>query len=153
MARQYAVTFSAVAITAAQDLFEVTAAAAGVVRLVGIAVGQYSDPGDAQAEQLSLTVVRGYTTSGSGGSAFTPLALNSGDPAAAAAAEINNTTVATTGTAAVLWSDVWNVQAGYQVWFPPENRPTARNSERIVVRIPAPNDSITTNGTLLFEEE
>ena len=36
MARQYSVTFSAAPITAAQDLFEVTAAAAGIVRLVGL---------------------------------------------------------------------------------------------------------------------
>ena len=153
MPRQYAATFAAVSVTAAQDVFEITAPSTGVVRLMGLVLGQSSDYGDAQAEGLSLTIVRGYTTSGSGGSAVTPSLLNSSNPAASAAVEANNTTVATTGTAVTLHADAWNVQAGYQLWWPPEVRPAARNSERIVVRSTAPADAITLSGTLYFEEE
>jgi hypothetical protein len=35
-------------------------------------LGQYSDAGDASAEMLSVLVMRGHTTSGSGGSSATP---------------------------------------------------------------------------------
>lgn len=153
MPRQYVSTFSAVAITAAQDIFELTAPAAGVARLVGVIFNQSSDSGDAQAESLDIKIVRGHTTSGSGGSAFTPIPLNSADTAAGSACEINNTTIASAGTAVNLLADAPNIQIGEMIWFPPEMRPTARNSERIVVRISAPADSITASATLYFEEE
>lgn len=153
MPRQYAVTFAAATVSAAQDLFEITCAASGTLELVGVVLGQSSDYGDAQAEGLSLSIVRGYTTSGSGGAAATPVALNSGDGAATSACEVNNTTLATAGTAVTLHADAYNVQAGYQIWWPPEARPTVRGGERVVVRQTAPADAITQSGTLYFQEE
>lgn len=153
MPRQYAVSFTAVAITATQDIFELNAPAAGVVRLMGLVFGQSSDQGDTAAEALDIRVIRGHATSGSGGSAFTPIPLNSSDPAASATCEINNTTVASTGTAVNLLCDTVNLQAGYQIWWPPEAMPMARNSERINVRISAPADSITASGTLYYVED
>ena len=153
MARQYAVTFAGVAVSVAQDLFELTAAAAGVVRIIGLIMGQETDYGDAAAEGLRLTIVRGHTTTGSGGSTFTALPLNSSDAAAASTCKINNTTVATAGTAVNLHAEAWNIQAGYQIWWPPEARIDVRNAERIVVRTTAPTDAITMSATLIFEEE
>ena len=153
MPRTFAVSFNAVAITAAQDLFEISPADDKPVRLLGLVVGQYSDVGDANSENLSLSIIRGYTSSGSGGSAFTALPLDPNDSAAGFSAEINNTTVANTGTAVTLWSDVWNTQAGYQVWFPDGAQPQASQANTtIVVRITAPADSITTNATLMVQE-
>ena len=153
MPRTFAVSFNAVAITAAQDLFEISPADDKPVRLLGLVVGQYSDVGDANSENLSLSIIRGYTSSGSGGSAFTALPLDPNDSAAGFSAEINNTTVANTGTAVTLWSDVWNTQAGYQVWFPEGAQPQASQANTtIVVRITAPADSITTNATLIVQE-
>lgn len=153
MPRTYAVQFNAVAITAAQDLFEITPADDKPVRLLGLAVGQYSDAGDTNAEQLGISIIRGYTTSGSGGSAPTPTPLEAADTASGFTAEVNNTAVANTGTAVTLWSDVWNTQAGYMVWFPEGAQPhCSQASTTIVVRITAPADSITTNGTLYVQE-
>jgi hypothetical protein len=152
MGRAYSATFSAVAITAAQDTFEINAAAAAPVRILGCHIGQYSDFGDAQDELLSILFITGYTTSGSGGSAFTALPVNPGDAAFGGTVEINNTTVANTGTAAIRHADAFNVRAGY-VWMPiPEARILIAAGARGVLRITAPADSITTNGTIYFEE-
>ena len=45
----FTASFSAVAITAAQDLFEIVAPSNSRVRLLEIDIGQYTDFGDAQA--------------------------------------------------------------------------------------------------------
>lgn len=154
MARRYAVTFENVAVTAAQDFFELSPADDKPVRLLGILLGQSSDAGDAQDELLRIAVLRGHTTSGSGGSAATPAPLNPNDAAAGAAAEVNNTTIASAGTTTTLLADCFNVRSGYQVWFPPECAPEASQANTtVVVRLmAAPADSLTMNGTLYFEE-
>lgn len=153
MARQYSVSFSAVAVTAAQDLFEITPADDKPVKIRGLFIGQSSDAGDAQDELLQVSIIRGHTTSGSGGSAATARPLSSIDAAAGFAAEVNNTTVASAGTGVTLHTDTFNVRAGYQLWFPPECCPMASQADTtIVVRITAPADSLTMSGTLYVEE-
>lgn len=154
MGRQYSIAFSAVAVTAAQDLFEIQPADDKPVAIRGLFIGQTSDAGDSQDEQLQVSIIRGYTTSGSGGSSGTINALNPSDAAAGFTAEINNTTVATTGTGAVLHTEAFNVRAGYGNWWPPENMPRAtQGNTTIVVRITAPADSLTMSGTLYVEED
>lgn len=151
--RIYAVTFSAVAVSAAQDLFEITPADDKPVKIVGIELGQSSDAGDAQDEVLQISIIRGHTTSGSGGSAPTPAPLNPGDSAAGFTAEVNNTTIASTGTTNTLHTGCWNVRAGYINWFPEGARPMAgQGNTTIVVRQTAPADAITMSGTLYVEE-
>lgn len=153
MSRRYAVTFEAVAVTAAQDFFEVLPATQKPVRLLGLLLGQSSDAGDAQDELLRIKVIRGHTTSGSGGSAATARPLVPADTAAGATCEINNTTIASAGTAVDLLADCFNVRAGYQLWWTPETAPQVANAETIVVRLmAAPADSLTMSGTLYFEE-
>lgn len=153
MGRLYTVVFSAVAVSVAQDLFEITPADDKPVRLHGIMLSQNTDVGDAQDEVLRWQVIRGFTTSGSGGTAPTPTPLSSIDTAAGFTAEVNNTTVATTGTTTTLHTDGFNVRAGLLFWWPPECRPAASQANTtIVVRIPAPTDSITMDGTLYVEE-
>lgn len=149
----YTVVFSAVSVSAAQDLFEITPASNKPVEIVGIELGQTSDSGDAQDEQLQLSIIRGHTTSGSGGTAPTPQPLEPNDGAAGFTAEVNNTTVATTGTTATLWTTAWNVRAGYINWFPEYVRPTATSGNTtILVRMTAPADAITMSGTLYVAE-
>lgn len=150
--RAYSATFSAVAITAAQDLFEINAPSTKPVVILGCELGQYTEVGDAQDEFLSLTFVTGYTTSGSGGSAFTALPLDPGDAAFGGTVEINNTTVANTGTAAIRHASAWSVRGQY-IWLPPpEMRVIIAAAGRGVLRITAPADSVTTNGTIYFAE-
>lgn len=158
----FTATFSAIAVTAAQDVFELVAPANARVRVRKIFIGQYSDAGDAAAEMLSVQVIRDYTVAGSGGAAVTPANLQPWSRAAGASVARNNTTVANTGTPLVLIAETFNVQAGW-LWAPsppdPRHRPSYDDEyiyleagSRLVVRITAPVDSITMNGTLVFEE-
>ena len=156
----FTAAFSAVAITAAQDLFEIVAPADSRVRLLEIDIGQYTDFGDAAAEILSIAIHRGHTVSGSGGSTVTPANLMPYGRAYGGTVEANNDTVATT-SGVLLWATGWHLQAGF-IWRPIENDVRAvvpfrrhivlKPSQRLVIRITAPADSITTNGSILFEE-
>jgi hypothetical protein len=150
----FVATFAAVAVTAAQDVFEIVAPASSRLLIREIRLGQYSDPGDAQAEMLSVQIIRGYTTSGSGGSAVTPVNFSpvSGAASPVATVERNNTTVAQDGTGAVLLADTFNVMGGWRYYPVPEERIEVGVSQRLVVRITAPADSLTMNGTMVYEE-
>lgn len=157
MGRIYSVPFSAVGISAAVDLFEVLAAAGKPFILHSIVIGQASDYGDAAAEGLSILIKRatGSYTSGSGGSTVTP-AKNTNDAAAGPTAETNNTTQASAGSGALttIHADGFNVQSGWQFLPTPEERAGLMflPTEACIVSITAPADSLTTSGTLKFEE-
>ena len=154
MARVYTVSFSAVAVTAAQDFFEIIPAADHPVVLLGVFIDQYSDVGDAEEELLRWSIVRGHATGGSGGSAPTPVPLDPGDAAANFDAEVNNTTIASAGTGVTLHSGAFNIRSGLAVMFPPEMTPMANNGDdTIVVRLLAnPTDSLSMSGTLYVAE-
>lgn len=151
----YTATVNAVAVSAAQDIFEIVTPATTRAVIREIRIGQYSDAGDSQAELLSVLIIRGYTVSGSGGSTPTPLSLykrSTGTPTSACTVEANNTTVANTGTAEVLFADTWNVQTPFIYKPDTDERLRMDYSQRVVVRITAPSDSITLNATLVYEE-
>lgn len=151
--RIYAVTFSAVAVSAAQDLFEITPADDKPIEIVGIELGQTSDAGDSLDALAQISIIRGFTASGSGGSAPTPAPLSPNDAAAGFTAEVNNTTLANTGTTTTLHTGAWNVRAGYINWFPEGMRPMASQANTtIVVRQTAPTSAITMSGTLYVRE-
>lgn len=151
--RTYAVTFNAVAVSAAQDLFEITPADDKPCEIVSLSIGQYSDAGDSAAELLGIQIIRGFTASGSSGSSATPAPLDPADAAAGFAAEVNNTTLANTGTTTTLHSDAFNVQAGYNYIPPLDARPKVnQGNTSLVVRITAPADALTMNGTLIVRE-
>jgi hypothetical protein len=150
----YIASFSAVAVSAAQDCFELNTSSTHRVAIREVRLGQYSDAGDAAAELLSVLFARGYTVSGSGGSTMTPVTRSGLTVATAAVStvEINNTTVANTGTAAVLLADSFNIAAGFRYYPSQEDAIILQPSSRFVVRITAPSDALTMNGTLVFEE-
>lgn len=152
--RIYTVSFSAVAITVAVDLFEITPADDKPIQILGLFWGQSSDPSDAAAEQIGYQVLRGHTTSGSGGASTTPRPVVAGTAAASFTAETNNTTAAASGTAVPLHSDVINVQAGEKLWVPEGLEWSATQADTtLVVRLSAaPADSLTTHGTLYVRE-
>ena len=60
--------------------------------------------------------------------------------------------MAQNGSAATLLAEVWNVQVPYLYRPDAEGRIIVAPGERLVVRIGAPADSLTVNGTLVFEE-
>ena len=156
MGRLYTVSFSAVAVSAAVDLFEALAASAKPFILHELTVAQSSDYGDAAAEGLSILLKKatGSYTSGSGGSTATPRPHSTNDAAAGPTVETNNTTQASAGSGALLTmrAEAFNVQAGYQYLPTPEQRMVFLPTEACVVSITAPADAVTLSGTLVFEE-
>lgn len=155
MGRMYAVSFEYVVVTAAVDFFELTPADDKPVAVHAIYLSQSSDVGDVAEEMLRVQILRGHTTSGSGGSAATPAPLNSSaDAAAGCAAETCNTTIASAGTAVALHAEAFNIRAGWQFIPTPEMRPGASQANTtIVVRLmAAPADALSMSGTLIFEE-
>lgn len=153
--RIYTVPILAVASPAAIfDAWEIRPADDKPVEIMGLFLGQSSDVGDANAENLTIRVIRGFTTSGSGGSTPTPSPLNRSDSAAGFSAETMNTTIATTGTTVDLHNDVWNTQAGYPLWLPEGCEWEASQADTsIVIRISAPADAITVSGTIYVREQ
>jgi hypothetical protein len=154
MARVYTVSFENVAVTAAQDFFEVTPADDHPLVILALYIDQFSDVGDAAEEILRYKIIRGHTTSGSGGSAATPRPLDPGDAAASFAAEVNNTTIASSGATVDLHAGAFNIRSGLALIFPPEMTPVAnQGNTTIVVRLMAnPADSLSMSGTLYVAE-
>jgi hypothetical protein len=143
----YAAVFEEVAVSAAQDLFEIVAPSDAVVIVHGFVIGQSSDT---DSEQLNILVHRG-STSGSGGTSVTPSPLEVGDAAFGGTVEANNTSQGTEGT--FIHSDTFNVLNGY-VWVPtPECRPVLSPAGRLIIELQtAPADALTMSGTAYFEE-
>lgn len=155
MDRVYTVSFTAVAVTVAVDVFQLTPADDKPIEIFGFFWGQSSDTGDAAAESIGYRVIRGFTTTGSGGTSTTPRPLNRSGVAAAFTALTNNTTGATTGTTNDLHSDVINIQAGEKLWLPEGAEWEASQADTtILIRLAAaPADSLTTHGTLYVREQ
>lgn len=158
--RIYTVVFDNVAVTAAQDLFELNPAADKPIRIIGLVCGQTNRVGDANEDMLRWSIVRmtgGTLTSGSGGTAPTPTAVNPGDGAAGFTAEANNTTQAsTTGTTVTAHVDTFNTRVGLQYFPIPEMQISGIDSSAtgiLVVRLlEAPSASTTFSATVWVEE-
>jgi hypothetical protein len=155
MPRIYTVSFDQQTIASASgdyDLFELVPASNRPIEIVALSLGNKSEVGDAQDEMIAYSIVRGNTTSGSGGAAPTPIPLNSADPAAGFTAESVNSTIASTGTAVTLLADTFNVRAGLNLVLPDIMRPRC-NADRICVRLTtAVADDLVMSGTVWVQE-
>jgi hypothetical protein len=156
MSRIYSANFENVAVTAAQDFFEILPADDKPVRILEVHITQSSDSGDAAAEALRGRCRRlpATVTSGSGGSSVTPTPLDAADTAFGGTCAANHTTQATTsGTGVLLHAEAFNIAVGlHQVW-PPGNQPLIRQGEAFVAELlAAPADSLSMSGTVLIEE-
>lgn len=155
MDRCYTVEFDNVAVTTAVDFFEITPGDDKPIEVYGLFIQQTSDFGDAQAEMLRWRVIRGHTTSGSGGSAPTPRPLNRSGVAAGFAAETCNTTIASVGTPINLHSDGFHIASGIGLWLPEGSEWEASQADTtLVVRLlSTPADALTFSGTLYVREQ
>jgi len=150
MSRMYAACFEKVAVSLAQDLFEIVAPSDAAVRIHGFNLGQSSDAGDAESEQLNILVHRG-STSGSAGSTVTPSPLSLGDSAFGGTVEANNTTQGTEGV--FLDARCFNVMAGLEVVYTPETWIEISPGGRVIIELQdAPADALTMNGRVMIEE-
>lgn len=157
MSRMYTAQFNAVAVSAAQDLFEIAAPADAVLKIHDWTAFQVSDVGDAAEEILRLETVRGMgaVTSGSGGSAPTAQPNEDGDTAFGGTVEANNTTRMAVGSGSLetLEQYGWNVRLPMEKVYTPETRPVISPSNRWTLSLPAaPADALTMSGTVTIEE-
>lgn len=141
MSRIYTVVFQGTVTAAGADTdwLELLAADDKPLRLRGLKFGQISEVGDTAEEGLRISIIRlpATVTSGSGGSAATPAAIDANEPAAGFSAEVNNTTVATTsGTALILEEFGWNNRnSPMEMWWPdPQFAPQVKQAEALVIR-------------------
>lgn len=155
MGRLYTVHLAPTAITVAADLVELTPADDLPILIHGFRVWQTTDTGDAAEEIIGLALVRGHTTSGSGGNTSVTVApKNHRDAAAGCTAETANTTAASAGTAVTVYSTGWNVRAPLEVVFTPEQRVRADqgNTTLVLRMLAAPADSLTIGCSIDIEE-
>lgn len=153
MSRDYSVSFSGVAVTAQQDLFELVAAAGKPIRIRSIYLSQSTDVGDAAAEGMAILIKSGQTTTGSGGSTPTPAPLNVSDSASGVTAKTNNTTKASAGTIVTHHADNWIIQQRFELILPEWMQIELAGSRRMTVELATtPADSVTLSGTLYYSE-
>jgi hypothetical protein len=151
--RIYTVSFTAVGVTAQQDFFEIVAPADAAVDILEIGLSQSTEIGDAMEEGLSVILKSGSTTSGSGGTAPTPVPHQLGDAAFGGTAEVNNTTKATAGTIVTHYAWNWNVRVPFEKVFTPETCKTISPSARATLELgTTPADSITISGYMVIRE-
>lgn len=157
MGRLYTANFKAIAVTAAQDFFEIAAPSDAAVIIHGFILAQDTETGDSAEEMLRITTNRGVgsVTSGSGGASVTPQPQADGDAAFGGTVERNNTTVMATGTGSLeeLEAWAWNIRIPFERIYTPEMRPIISPSNRFTIECEStPADSITMEGTIWFEE-
>lgn len=156
MGRPYSVSFDNVSIAAAQDFFELTPADDKPIAIIGWMldpVGGTADAADADSENWRMSIVRGHTTSGSGGSAPTPQPTRTPDTAAGFTAEANNTTIASTAGTTIATFGL-NVRAGDRTYLPEEMWLwCSQASTTIVMRLlSTPADAVLISGSLYVLE-
>jgi hypothetical protein len=153
MAREYAVTFEKVSVSAVQDLFQIIGAAGKILRIIRIAVScvDATLPA-AECFALRCRYLPATVTNGSGGSSPTPRPLDPGDAAASFTAKANSTTQATTsGTAITLEENGCHAYAGFDYQFP--YPPIVGPSESFTFElITTPSATTTLSGTCIVEE-
>ena len=161
MARVYSASFTEVAATAQQDLFQLEALTVPL-QLHAVYLSQSSDVGDASAENLSI-LIRRVTDAVTNDIA--EVKIDSGarkrreeaerkarEAAANADIAVNETTELTTG-ASTIHATTWNILNEFIFLPPPEMRPTAVIGDVICVNLnTTPADSLTISGTAYFSE-
>jgi hypothetical protein len=155
MARRYKVTFSGVAVSAVQDLVQITGATGKQFRILR----QWADVVDqtlatGQGMKWRSRFLPATVTVGSGGTTgITPSKNDQGDASCSSATcATNNTTKATTsGTAAVLYEGGGHLYNGHNWTFP--EPPLVGPSEAFVFELTqAPTGTVTLSGGVEFEE-
>jgi hypothetical protein len=157
--RGYTVEFENVSVTTANadyDHFEGSPTDERGVKVTVIVLDVLSELGDAQEEHLRLRLIRGHATSGSGGSTATPRPHDALDSAAGISSwEINNSTIASTGTTVNLLSDGFNVRGGYrQEWDALGFAPLGSQTDVTILlrQLNTVTDDVSMSGTLSYVE-
>ena len=148
MGRIYSVSFTDVAVTAAQDFFQIEAVTVPAI-IHAAYLSQSTDVGDAAAEALSLRFRR---VTDALTNVTAEAQLDTGDAIALADLNVNDTTPLTTG-AQTIHPENWNIAMPFVYLPPPELRIVVPVGNVVTLNlITTPADSITMSGVLYFEE-
>jgi len=151
MTRVYSVT-NATTVSDIIDIVEIRNGASHISIIHSFLFGQSSDAGDAESEQLAINIFRPTAAGSSGSAAHNIISHKSGDVAARSEIASYSGGGATVAGSPVL-IDSFNVMAGAFHKFTPEERITvAPNSSLVFALATVPNDVISTNFTLTWEE-
>ena len=149
MGRMFTASFTDVAVTAQQDLFQIEANTVPAI-IHAIFLSQTSDVGDAAAENLSILIrrVTDVVTND-----IVEAKLDTGSGVALADLAVNETTELVTG-AETIHSEAWNIAMSF-IWMPPpEMRIIVQVGNALVVNLnDTPADELTMSGTMYFEEQ
>ncbi len=148
MGRIYTVSFTDIAVSVAQDFFQIEAVTNPII-IHAIYLSQNSDVGDANAENLTIRFRRVTDTLTD---VTAEVKLDKGDNDALADLNVNDTTPLVTG-AETIHAECWNIAIPF-IWMPPpELRIVVPVDEAVTVNlVDAPTDSLTMSGVLYFEE-
>lgn len=148
MGRMYSASFTEVAVTAQQDLFQIEALVVPAI-IHAVYLSQSSDFGAQNQEGLSI-LIRRVTDAVTDD--IVEAQLDLGDTAANADIAINETTELVTG-AVTVHSEAWNIVQSYIYLPPPELRIVIQIGDVVTVNLnTTPADELTMSGTLYFEE-
>lgn len=155
MARKFLVTVKTNKTTtdttaATRDLLEVGATSTKIVRVNAIHCEQSNRAGDANAQQLELTVSRATTSGNTNSTVVTPRACSPGDTITATAEADND--VAASGGLTILVEGGMNNQAGWHWTPPPEHGIEIAPSNFLVLAL-ATTPTASTDFEVTFECE
>ena len=138
------------------DIAELLVPSNKVMILRQARVTQSSDAGDAESEQMEITIRRGIgATSGSGGVGATFAQHDPGDAAAGITGELFNTTIATAGGGSLtdLLNEDENIHNGWYHAPAPDERYMFGGTNHLVIYSPKTfADDITISGFIVVEE-
>lgn len=152
MRRIYNAAFNAETLTTnPTDLFTLEASADSRVRVRGVNLGQQSTSPD-DLRQLHVQLLRGATDAPST-SPITPTHVAGWSNAPAADSDVSgpSTDLASTTSASLLYADAFD-EAGWCYKPHEHEQPILDVSQRLHVRVSAPESSMSLSGTLTFEE-
>lgn len=152
MGAVYTGSFENVAVSAAQDLFELAGGGVKsfIIRRVTLAANKTSS----EFVRLTLNRYTGSPTSGSGGSTPAEQPKSTQYGAATVNAEANNTTRITGGTKVTLENFLWNLVTPFE-WVPsdPWQESEVAGDDHFTVGLEAaPGASVNMSGTITWEE-
>jgi len=148
MGRIYSVQFTAVEVSAQQDLIQIEALVVPAI-LHAVYLSQSSDVGDASSEGLSIQIRR-FTDAVTDDLATAQ--IDGGDATQNADVAVNETTELVTGQS-IIHTEVWNILQPFIYLPPPELRPIIQIGNGLAVNLnTTPADALTMSGVAYFEE-
>lgn len=145
MGRFYSASARATAQTAAQDIIELVAATN-----VCVIIHEVEITSTLTTDERNQIIIHRGTATGSGGSAGTEVALDTGYTTADSATEFHNTTQSTLTNQLGSWE--WSCLVPFHKLWTPETRPVVPGAGLFIVELAESITSTTLGATIIWEE-